>query len=292
LIFTVFTFKYCIFFFFFIYLHILKALLVKSYHEQNQILWFSGITIFFLSSGAAFLGYVLPWGQMSLWGATVITNLITALPYIGSIIVIWVWGGFSISNNTLNRFFVLHVILPLFITGLVLCHILILHLKGSSSQLGTFITTDKIGFFPYYVFKDLFGLFFFFIILSFFLIFSSTFLVGHPDNYIAANFLVTPLHIVPEWYFLAYYAILRSIPEKLGGVSAMIGAMGIFILKKGLDSSLPQVTYFRPLQEVFFFFFIKFSIFKKFRRVSYWGTFFNYNAIFCGYVFFLFIVYN
>jgi len=134
------------FYFFFIYLHILKALLFKSYHKQNTVLWFSGIIIFFLSAGTAFLGYVLPWGQMSLWGATVITNLITAIPVVGKIVVIWIWGGFSISNATLNRFFVLHMVLPFAILGLIISHILILHEKGSSSPLGIFLTTDKIAF--------------------------------------------------------------------------------------------------------------------------------------------------
>lgn len=251
------------FYFFFIYLHILKALIFKSYHQQNTVLWFSGLVIFFLSAATAFLGYVLPWGQMSLWGATVITNLITAIPIIGKFIVIWIWGGFSISNATLNRFFILHVIIPFLILGLVIGHITILHDKGSSSLLGTFLTTDKIAFFPYYVYKDVFGLIFVFIILLLFLCFSPNFLVGHPDNYIASNFLITPLHIVPEWYFLPYYAILRSIPDKLGGVLAMGSAMFIFFFKGILDFSLPQVLYFRPFLDFLFFFFILVFILLK-----------------------------
>ena len=244
------------FYFFFLYLHIFKALFYKSYNLQNLVLWCSGIIIFFLSAATAFLGYVLPWGQMSLWGATVITNLITAIPIVGKIVVTWIWGGFSISNATLNRFFIIHMVLPFAILGLVLSHILILHEKGSSSPLGTFLVTDKIAFFPYYVYKDLFGLFCFFIILNLFLCFSPNFLVGHPDNYIAANSLVTPLHIVPEWYFLPYYAILRSIPNKLGGVLAMGGAMAIFFFKGFIDYSLPQSLYFRPLLDILFGFFI------------------------------------
>ena len=244
------------FYFFFIYLHILKALLFKSYHNQNIILWISGLIIFFLSAGTAFLGYVLPWGQMSLWGATVITNLITAIPIVGKVIVVWIWGGFSINNATLNRFFVLHFILPFIILGLIILHILVLHEKGSTSPIGFMLTTDKIAFFPYYVFKDIFGLFLFFLILILFVSFSSNFLVGHPDNYNTANYLVTPIHIVPEWYFLPFYAILRSIPDKLGGVLAMGGAMIIFFFKGFFDNSFSQVIYFRPFLKNFFFFFL------------------------------------
>lgn len=261
LIFTLFTFKYCFFFFFFMYLHVLKALLYKSY--QNTILWVSGLITFFLSAGIAFLGYVLPWGQMSLWGATVITNLITAIPVIGNIIIFWVWGGFSINNSTLNRFFILHVIVPFLLVGLVISHINILHIKGSSSPLGTFLTADKIAFFPYYTYKDFFGFFWFFLALILFIAFSPNFLVSHPDNYIKATFLITPLHIVPEWYFLAYYAVLRAVPSKLGGVLAMGGSMAIFFFLGSCDSSLAQALYFKPfLDDIFFIFFLVFIFLK------------------------------
>jgi ubiquinol-cytochrome c reductase cytochrome b subunit len=244
------------FFFLFIYLHILKALFYKSYNSYNENLWYSGIFIFLLSMATAFLGYVLPWGQMSLWGATVITNLITAVPGIGQILLIWVWGGFSINNATLNRFFIIHVILPFVITAFILIHIILLHEKGSSSLLGSIILTDKISFFPYYVYKDIFGFFIFLIVLTLFLGFSPNYLVGHSDNYIFANILITPLHIVPEWYFLPYYAILRSIPDKLGGVLSMGLAILIYFFLSTFDFSLVQNIFFRPYHNEFFSFFI------------------------------------
>jgi len=197
---------------------------------------------------------------MSLWGATVITNLITAFPYIGKIILLWVWGGFAINNATLTRFFIIHMVLPFLIIGLVGFHIVLLHEKGSTSPLGFFFTTEKVGFFPYFIYKDLFGYLIFFIILGLFIFFNPNFLVGHPDNYIAANSLVTPLHIVPEWYFLPYYAILRSIPDKLGGVLAMGSALLIFFIITLLDFSILQSTVFRLKFElillVFFTFFL------------------------------------
>lgn len=244
------------YYFFFIYLHVFKALFYKSYNSYNKHLWLSGVTIFLLSMATAFLGYVLPWGQMSLWGATVITNLITAFPFIGKILLLWIWGGFSISNATLNRFFIVHVILPLIIAILVCIHILLLHEKGSSSLLGSFLITDKISFFPYYVYKDILGLFFFFTILNLFIGFNPNYLVGHPDNYIFANILITPLHIVPEWYFLPYYAILRSIPDKLGGVLAMGASLLIYLFISILDFSWLQSIFFRPSHHNFFSCFI------------------------------------
>ena len=263
------------FFFFFIYFHVLKALLLKSYHIQNSMLWLSGLIIFFLLAGTAFLGYVLPWGQMSLWGATVITNLITAIPFIGKNLVIWIWGNFSINDSALKRFFTLHLILPFTLLGLIIIHILILHLKGSSAILGSFIFVDFLIFFPYYIYKDILGLLLAFIFIYFILISLPNFLVGHPDNSIFANFLVTPFHIVPEWYFLPFYAILRSIPDKLGGVLAMGSSMFIFFFKCFIDYSLPQAAYFRPvIIYILFFFCIYIYMFKNFWVFTYRRTFF------------------
>jgi ubiquinol-cytochrome c reductase cytochrome b subunit len=172
----------------------------------------------------AFMGYVLPWGQMSFWGATVITNLVSAVPKLGSIIVVWLWGGYSVANATLNRFFSLHFVLPFVIFALTFLHFYFLHRDGSTNPVGGRFYVDNIFFFPYYYVKDFFGLIFFLLFFSYFVFFSPNEL-GHPDNYIVANPIVTPAHIVPEWYFLPFYAILRSIPDKLCGVLALVFAI-------------------------------------------------------------------
>jgi ubiquinol-cytochrome c reductase cytochrome b subunit len=179
----------------------------------RELLWCSGVIIFLLMMATAFLGYVLPWGQMSFWGATVITNLFSAIPLAGPAIVEWLWGGFSIDNATLNRFFSLHFILPFAIAGLVIAHIALLHRDGSNNPLGIDSKTDSIPFYPYAYVKDLFSLIVFIVFFSVFLFFFPN-LLGHPDNYIPADPMSTPAHIVPEWYFLTFYAILRSIPDK------------------------------------------------------------------------------
>lgn len=213
------------FFFLIIYIHIARALYFQSF-KTLPLVWGSGILIFILMMAIAFLGYVLPWGQMSFWGATVITNLFSALPFIGKSIVIWLWGGYSIDSPTLMRFYTLHYCLPFILVGLVLIHILILHETGSSSAFQK-IKFDYVRFVSYYAVKDLLGLVL--ILLSFIImvIFYPNYL-GHPDNFIPANPLVTPPHIVPEWYFLPFYAILRAIPNKIGGIFLMFSA--IFIL--------------------------------------------------------------
>lgn len=244
------------FFFFFLYFHVLRGFLFKSYSVHNFFLWFSGMIIFFISMLTAFLGYVLPWGQMSLWGATVITNLITAIPFIGNIILIWIWCGFSINNATLTRFFVVHFLAPFFLIFLVVIHILLLHRLGSVSPLGYLLSSEKIPFFPYYIYKDIFGYMFFFLIFILFISFLPNLLVGHPDNYILANNLVTPLHIVPEWYFLTYYAILRSIPNKALGVTAFVSSILIFFFLVIVDWTQAQSSKFRQILKFYLNFFI------------------------------------
>jgi len=208
-------------FFIVVYCHIFRGLYYGSYIHPRELLWCSGVLMFILMMATAFMGYVLPWGQMSFWGATVITSLFTAIPFIGSVIVDWLWGGFTVSNATLNRFFSLHFFLPFALAGLSLLHLALLHKDGSNNPLGVDSHVDKISFYPYFFVKDLFA---FFSFLFFFFIFLFYFpnILGHPDNYIPADPMQTPPHIVPEWYFLPYYAILRSIPDKLGGVLAIL----------------------------------------------------------------------
>lgn len=203
----------------------------------------------------AFLGYVLPWGQMSFWGATVITNLFSAIPFVGGSIVEWLWGGFSVDNATLNRFFSLHYLLPFVIAGLTILHLTLLHQEGSNNPLGINTNVDSISFYPYFYVKDLFA----FLILLFFFAFLIFFIpnvLGHSDNYIPANPLVTPPHIVPEWYFLPFYAILRSIPDKLGGVIAMVCAILVLLLLPSLNTSIVRSSQFRPLYSIFYWFLV------------------------------------
>jgi len=216
-------------FFIIVYLHIFRGLYMNSFTFPRQIVWILGVFIFLLMIIIAFMGYVLPWGQMSFWGATVITNLMSAIPFIGNDIVIWLWGGYSIDNATLNRFFVLHFFLPFVLAVLVVLHILFLHKVGSNNPLGIFVSSDFISFSPYYIIKDAYGFLLFICFFSFFVFFYPDYL-GHYDNYIEANPLVTPSHIVPEWYLLPFYAILRSIPNKLLGVIALILAILILII--------------------------------------------------------------
>ena len=243
------------FFFIVVYLHIFRGLYYGSYAYPRGHLWCSGVVIFILIIATAFIGYVLPWGQISFWGATVITNLISAIPFVGEPIVQWVWGGFSVDNPTLNRFFSLHYILPFVIVALVLAHLALLHQDGSNNPLGVSSVGESISFYPYFYVKDLFGLILLFIIFSGFVFFSPNTL-GHPDNYIAANPIVTPAHIVPEWYFLPFYAILRSIPHKLGGVIAIFGAIVVLMLLPYINTSEVRSSFFRPLFKKIFWAFV------------------------------------
>lgn len=220
-----------------LYSHIARGFYFQSYKAPRQAVWISGVTSFILIAGAAFLGYVLPWGQISYWGATVITNIITSIPVVGEALVVWIWGGFSVTSATLTRFFALHFILPFAIAGLALIHLLLLHRVGSSNPLGVQAgSADITRFYPYFALKDLF------IFLAIFFVF--IFIVGykpnifsHPDNYVNANPIVTPAHIVPEWYFLPFYAILRAIPNKLGGAIAIVGAIVLLYLVPLFDKT-------------------------------------------------------
>src|SRR5690554_1224796 len=240
-------------FFLAVYIHIFRGLYYGSYKAPREVLWILGVIIYLLMMATGFLGYTLPWGQMSFWGATVITNFFSAIPFIGPSIVEWLWGGFSVDNATLNRFFSFHYLLPFLIAGLVLIHLALLHKDGSNNPLGINSSLDNIPFYPYFYVKDLFAFFILLLIFSFFVFFFPNTL-GHPDNYIPANPLVTPVHIVPEWYFLPFYAILRSIPDKLGGVLAMGGAIAAWFTLPILNTSEVRSTEFRPIFGFFYWF--------------------------------------
>ena len=233
-------------FFIVVYSHIFRGLYFGSYMYPRGKLWSSGVIIFLLMMATGFMGYVLPWGQMSFWGATVITNLFSAIPLIGGSIVEWLWGGFSVDNATLNRFFSLHYLMPFVIAGLTIVHLSLLHNNGSNNPLGINTNVDTVPFYPYFYVKDLFAFLLFIALFSFFVFFYPNAL-GHADNYIPANPLVTPPHIVPEWYFLPFYAILRSIPDKLGGVVAMVSAILILLLLPIINTSEVRSSKFRPI---------------------------------------------
>ena len=244
-------------FFVAVYCHMGRSLFYGSYKSPREILWWIGILIFLLMMATAFMGYVLPWGQMSFWGATVITNLFSAIPIVGESIVTWLWGGFSVDNPTLNRFFALHYLIPFIIVGMVLLHLVALHKSGSNNPSGVEIKSKKdiIPFHPYFTVKDFVGFGVYLSIFAYFVFFYPNSL-GHPDNYIPANPLVTPAHIVPEWYFLPFYAILRAIPDKLGGVLVMFGAIAILFVLPWLDSSKVKSGAYRPLFKKFYAIFI------------------------------------
>lgn len=244
-------------FFVVVYVHIARGLYYGSYKSPRELVWFFGIFLFLAMMATAFMGYVLPWGQMSFWGATVITNLFSAIPVVGESLVTWLWGGFSVGNPTLNRFFVLHYLLPFIIIGLTAIHIWALHIHGSSNPTGVEVKSEKdtIPFHPYYTIKDFLGFGVFLIIFSYFLFFHPNSL-GHPDNYIPANPLVTPAHIVPEWYFLPFYAILRAIPSKLGGVIAMFSAILVLFALPWLDKSKVKSGRYRPMFKIAYWCFI------------------------------------
>jgi quinol-cytochrome oxidoreductase complex cytochrome b subunit len=244
------------FFFIVVYLHMFRGLYYGSYKAPRELLWILGVVIFLLMMATAFMGYVLPWGQMSFWGATVITNLFSAIPYVGESIVTLLWGGFSVDNATLNRFFSLHYLMPFIIAGVVVLHIVALHRFGSNNPIGidTRGPQDTISFHPYYTIKDVFGIAVFLLLLAVVVFFFPN-AMGHPDNYIPANAMQTPAHIVPEWYFLPFYAILRAVPDKLGGVLLMFGAIAVLFILPWLDKSPVRSARFRPLFRIFFWIF-------------------------------------
>ncbi|HYC06124.1 MAG TPA: cytochrome b/b6 [Azospirillaceae bacterium] len=258
-------------FFIAVYIHIFRGLYYGSYKKPRELLWILGVVIFLLMMATAFMGYVLPWGQMSFWGATVITNLFSAIPVVGGDIVTLLWGGFSVDNPTLNRFFALHYLLPFVIFAVVFLHVAALHVTGSNNPLGIEPKgpQDTVPFHPYYTVKDSFGITLFLIFWAAFVFFAPNFL-GHPDNYIPANPLVTPAHIVPEWYFLPFYAILRAvtfnigipftdivlIEAKLGGVLLMFGAIAILFVLPWLDTSPVRSARFRPIYRIWIWVFV------------------------------------
>ena len=241
-------------FFLAVYIHIFRALFYGSYKAPREMIWIIGMLIYMLMMATAFMGYVLPWGQMSFWAATVITNLFSAIPLVGESITSWLWGGYAVGSPTLTRFFSLHYLMPFLIFGLVILHIWALHIPGNNNPVGIDIkkpSKETVPFHPYIVIKDFYALLIFLIIFSGFVFFVPN-VLGHPDNYIEANPMVTPSHIVPEWYLLPFYAILRSVPDKLGGVVVMFAAVFILMFLPWLDTSKVRSAVFRPLYKVFF----------------------------------------
>nr|QBZ38093.1 cytochrome b [Bambusiphaga maculata] len=239
-------------FFFIMFIHTGRGMFYGSFLKKK--VWFSGTLIMLILMATAFLGYVLPWGQMSFWGATVITNLVSAIPYLGVSVVNWVWGGFSVENPTLNRFFSLHFMLPFILTVLILFHLIFLHEKGSSNPLGLKNKMDKISFHPYFSIKDLFG-FLLTLMLFSVILFKTPFLFNDPENFTPANPMVTPPHIQPEWYFLFAYAILRSIPNKLGGVMALLLSILIILtLPFTMNAKFKSLNMYMHKKILFFIF--------------------------------------
>uniref|UniRef100_UPI00315D8B5E cytochrome b n=1 Tax=Madrepora porcellana TaxID=3134087 RepID=UPI00315D8B5E len=275
-------------FFFCLYVHIGRGLYYGGYLKFH--VWSVGVVILLLTMATAFMGYVLPWGQMSFWGATVITNLLSAIPYFGVDIVQWVWGGFSVSGATLNRFFSLHFLFPFVLVFLVALHLVYLHVSGSNNPMGFSSSTDNVLFHTFYTSKDLFGFFILFFFFCVFIFFMPNFL-GDSENFIQANSLVTPVHIQPEWYFLFAYAILRSIPNKLGGVVAMFCSILILFLLPILHKSVLKGLFFRPLGRILFWFLI-----ASFGLLTWIGSqvveepFITIGQIFSFFYFFYFIV--
>ena len=238
-------------FFICVFIHIGRGLYYGSYMGKRAIVWNIGIIIFILMMATAFIGYVLVFGSMSLWGCVVITNLLSAIPFVGQDIVEWIWGGYSVSNPTLNRFYSFHYLLPFILTGLIIVHLIALHIGGSNNPIGLDSNIDKLVFHPYYSIKDLFG-YTIFILLYIYLIFFDPNWLGHSDNYIPANPLVTPTHIQPEWYFLFAYAILRSIPDKLLGVLALFSSLLILFTVPIVEKSVVRSKQFKPLSKFLF----------------------------------------
>lgn len=236
------------FFFIVVYIHMARGMYYGSYKSPREVLWGIGVVIFLLMMATGFLGYVLPWGQMSYWGATVITNLLSVIPFVGDSIVVWLWGGYSVGDPTLNRFFVLHFVLPFVIVAVIVLHIWALHEHKSNNPVGIDLKkkSDYIPFHPYYTVKDIFGLGVYLIPFTFMVFYAPEYL-GHTDNNIPADPLVTPAHIVPEWYFLPFYAILRAIPIKELGVIAMFGSILILFVLPWLDKHPVRSARFRPL---------------------------------------------
>ena len=238
-------------FFIVVYSHIFRGLYYGSYMKPREILWCSGVVLFVLMMATAFTGYVLPWGQMSFWGATVITSMFTVIPVAGKAIVEWLWGGFTVNNPTLNRFFSIHFILPFLISGVTLIHLALLHKDGSNNPIGSDAGIDDVPFYPYLVSKDMFAFFCFLFFFGTFVFYFPN-VLNHPDNCIPADPMETPAHVVPEWYFLPFYAILRAIPNKAGGILTMGGAIAVLFLIPFNNTSDIRNTTYRPIFKVFY----------------------------------------
>jgi ubiquinol-cytochrome c reductase cytochrome b/c1 subunit len=243
-------------FFIAVYIHIFRGMYYGSYKEPREVLWILGVIIYLLMMATGFLGYTLPWGQMSFWGATVITNFFSAFPGIGEPLVTWLWGGYGVGSPTLNRFFSLHYLLPFVIAGVVVLHVWALHVAGQNNPTGIDPKSDKdtVPFTPYATVKDGFMIVVFCILFAWFAFYMPNYL-GHADNYVPANPAVTPSHIVPEWYYLPFYAILRAIPNKLLGVLALFGSIGILAFLPWLDTSKVKSARYRPMYRQFFWLF-------------------------------------
>ena len=244
-------------FFLAVFIHMFRGLYYGSYKEPREIIWILGVVIFLLMIITAFMGYVLPWGQMSFWGATVITNLVGTIPVIGEPILTLLLGGFSVDNPTLNRFFSLHYLLPFVIFGVVILHIWALHVTGNNNPTGIEVKDEKdtISFHPYYTVKDLFAYVVFLLMFCYFIFYNPN-ILGHPDNYIEADPMLTPAHIVPEWYLLPFYAILRAVPDKLFGVVLMFGSIAVLFFLPWLDTMKVKSARYRPLYKIFYLIFI------------------------------------
>jgi len=242
-------------FFIVVYAHICRGLYYGSYMKPREILWCSGVVLLLLMMGTAFTGYVLPWGQMSFWGATVITSMVTVIPTGGQTIVQWLWGGYVVGNPTLHRFYSIHFFLPFIIAAVTFIHLALLHKVGSSNPIGSDTGVDDVPFYPYFLAKDVFAFSCFIFVFGFFVFYYPNFL-NHPDNYIPADPLETPAHVVPEWYFLPYYAILRSIPSKAGGIVAMLASILVLMLIPFTNSSYVRNTTYRPIFKFCFWFFV------------------------------------
>nr|ALJ93777.1 cytochrome b [Megachile strupigera] len=277
------------FYFLCMYLHISRNIYYHCF--LNKMVWNIGIMILFMSMATAFMGYVLPWGQMSFWGATVITNLISAIPYIGNMIVLWIWGGFSINNATLNRFFSFHFVFPIIIFFLVIGHLTFLHMKGSGNPFGSNSNIYKVPFNPYFIIKDLLG-FFIMLLMFFFMILQIPYFLSDPDNFTPANPMNTPSHIKPEWYFLFAYSILRCIPNKLGGVLALFMSIMILFIMSFMKINKLSTNKFYPNNQLFYWLLI-----NSFIMLTWLGgqniesPFINMNILFTN-LYFIFFLYN
>jgi quinol-cytochrome oxidoreductase complex cytochrome b subunit len=272
-------------FFIVVYIHLFRGLYYGSYIQPREFIWCSGVLILLLMMGTAFTGYVLPWGQMSFWGATVITSMVTVLPK-GQAIAEWLWGGFVIKDPTLRRFFVIHYLLPFLIVGFSIVHLALLHKEGSNNPIGFDFNGDILPFYPYFVIKDVFAFACFLLFFGYFVFYNPEYL-NHPDNYVKANPMKTPLHVVPEWYFLVFYAILRGIPHKTGGILAMFGSIIILLTIPFTNTSIIRSTNYRPMFKLFFWLFVADCIillwvgacdikYKRYVLISQIGTIYYY----------------